>query len=235
MKQAVQILFLFLLLSSCQEKNPSKINLENKIKKEPKKIVEKQKYKSFIETDSTLTDSIFKHFIEVSNKKETDTLVAICNCQKNKKDNTIAIQLTSAIPTKKELENGEKGSRLFMEFNRPGLFHGQMKFITIHLKDSLVEKIEVLSKSTDPDYNGDNFECITVQGYKIKISKFDYSIASNIYGTFELILESNFNYLPNDKIVKGQFACNNWRINSYSDIKNFDIEKYSRTPRNVIQ
>ena len=48
---------------------------------------------------------------------------------------------------------------------------GQFKFLTIVLKDSIVESINLYSKSTEKEYNGIDFDSLSINKYKINISK----------------------------------------------------------------
>jgi hypothetical protein len=206
------------------EKEKYEINVSENTTSIKKKQVE---FKSYFKIDSSLTKRDSVNITIVSNGENKQRLLSICNCEKNKKKNTIKIQLTSAIPTKSELKNGEKGSRLFMDIGNPGSFKGQIKTITFFLKDSLIEKIDFISKSTDKDYGDLGYEYMNPEKYHIKISKMNYSIASDIFGTYELILPKGYGYLKNDSIVKGTFECNNWRVNKLEDLKNLDLDKWN--------
>jgi len=87
--------------------------------------------------------------------------------------------------------------------------------LTIKLKDSLVENIELYAKSTDKDYDGKDFENVEIDNYEIKISTFNYSIYSNVYGNFEVVLPKGFGY----------FECNNWVISSKEKIQKWEMNK----------
>ncbi|HLV50706.1 MAG TPA: hypothetical protein VKY44_01965 [Flavobacterium sp.] len=186
---------------------------------------DKKSFRSSFKSDFTIEKSMVKHSIDISNKDETVKLPAFCNCEKNKKNNTIKIQLTAAIPTSSELEQGITGSRLFSDIGPGNDFKGQLKFLTFHLKDSTINKMQLLSKSTDKEYHGSDFKYSDIEKYEVTISKFDYSIASDIYGKFKIILPEPFGYIENDTILEGTFKCNNWRINKFNDIKESDLNK----------
>jgi len=160
-----------------------------------------------------------------------DSLIVFCSCQKNKKNNTIFIQLLTAIPTKKQLQVKERkrANTILQLFDwripPKDSIIGQFKFLTIKLKDSLVQNIELYAKSTDKDYDGKDFESVEIDNYEIKISTFNYSIASNVYGNFEVVLPKGFGYFKNDTILKGYFECNNWVISSKEKIQKWEINK----------
>jgi|GEM_PF-1386995 len=190
--------------------------------------------KIYIDT-SLIKKSDRMPYLYVSDGVVTDSIVAVCTCQKNKKKNTIFIQLLTAIPTKKQLQRGLRKKRplhQLFEWNIPpkDSIIGQFKFLTIKLKDSLVQTIELYAKSTDKDYEGKDFENVEIDNYEIKISTFNYSIASNVYGNFEVTLPKYFGYFENDTILKGYFECNNWEIRTKEQIKNWEINKNRFTP-----
>jgi len=166
-------------------------------------------------------------YLYVSDGIFTDSLIAYCCCQKNKKNNTIFVQILTAIPTKKQLQKGLKKNTTLLQlytFDLDSII-GQFKFLTIKLKDSLVQNIELYAKSTDKDYDGKDFESLEIDNYEIKISTFNYSIASNVYGNFEVVLPKGFGYFKNDTILKGYFECNNWVTKDKEQVKNWEINK----------
>lgn len=181
--------------------------------------------------DSTLIRKGPAYFITLTDGKIKDSIAAFCSCQKDVKNNTIKIQLTTAIPTKKELdtlkEKAKKWNKVWQLRDLGYLddINGQFKFLTIELKDSLVQSISLFSKSTDPDYNAKYFDSTRVKNYKIEISKFNYSIASDVYGDFEFFLNEDFGLFENDKTIKGYFECNNWRITSKEEIMEWNIKE----------
>lgn len=118
-------------------------------------------------------------------------------------------------------ENQSNAPRL----NEKDSIKGQFKFLTIKLKDSLVQNIELYSKSTDKDYGGKDFESLEIDNYNIKISTFNYSIASNVYGNYKMTLPKGFGYFKNDTLIKGNFKCNNWKISTKKEIQEWEINK----------
>jgi hypothetical protein len=211
--------------------NPREIHNEQKQIEEYKANSKKDNFENRFSIDTTLVKKYaFDHLI-ISNAKESDSILSLCHCKKYKKDNRIKIQLTTAIPTKKQLdtvnESFNKRNRLLQlrDLGYLTTIDGQFKFLTIVLKDSIIESIDLYSKSTDKEYNGTDFDSLSIDRYKINISKFDYSIASNVYGNFELRLKKEFGLFENDTIFKGVFLCNNWVISEKEQIKNWNIKK----------
>lgn len=227
------IFLLILILSvSCVNKNETKENrIERHLEFQDETTVPKEHFVNSFVTDTTLIKRNAFDFIKISNTEKTDSIVSICNCDKNVNDNSIKIQLETGIPTQKELDTmGEASNRtwntiLQTRFGPMGKVKGQFKFLNIVLKDSLVKSINIYSKSTEKEYNGTDFDSLTVERFKIKVSKFDYSIASNIYGEFEFRLDKNFGLFENDTIIKGRFLCNNWIISNKEKIKNWKISQ----------
>jgi len=213
MKNLFLLLGIILTISCKNDKVEEDIKLEDTFEKiEPTQI---NKEIDTLIQDSTLIRKGPAYFITLTDGVKKDSIAAFCSCQKNKKNNTIKIQLTTAIPTKKELdtlkETDKKWNKVLQLIDLGYLddINGQFKFLTFELKDSLVQSISLLSKSTDPDYNAKYFDSTRVKNYNIEISKFDYSIASDIYGDFEIVLNEDFGLFENDKTIKGYFKCNN--------------------------
>lgn len=224
------LLFLIILTIGCKNEKPKQnIDLNDYVEKNEVRKTER-KFDTLIH-DSTLTRKGPAYFITLMDGKKGDSIIAFCSCQKNKKNNTIEIQLTTAIPTKKELDTlkvtDKKWNKVLqlIDLGYSDDINGQFKFLTIELKDSLVQNISLLSKSTDADYEEEYFDSTTVKNYKIEISKFDYSIASDVYGDFKIVLEEDFGLFEDDIIVSGYFECNNWRIRSKEEIKEWNIKE----------
>ena len=230
MKNAISILILFVIFSCKTDNKTGEKNIEYQ-------KIEKTKTDSIIifinqiRIDSTLKPLGKIVELEISNGFKSESVFAICSCQKDKKNNIIKIQLRSGIPTKKELDStgitDKSGGRLnhLMDLGYLKRIDGQFQFLTLILKDSVIKNLELYSKSTELEYNGSDFKSMDIDKYKIAISTFDYSIASNVYGNFELRLPEGFGYFENDTILKGHFECNNWKISSKEEIKNWNIKK----------
>ncbi len=181
--------------------------------------------------DTTLVKTKISMHMKLANAVREDSIVSRCDCEKNREENSIKIQLMTAIPTKKELDTMtdrlKKRKRLlqFYDLGYLRTIDGQFKFITLVLKDSLVDQINLFSKSTNADYNGAMFDAFPVKRYKINISTFDYSIASNVYGNVALYLDREFGLFEKDTIIKSAFVCTNGKIKDREQIKNWDIKK----------
>ncbi|WOD42996.1 hypothetical protein [Hwangdonia lutea] len=223
-------LMIFIFICGCQQKEKREKKTQQETKIIQKSIPKKEIFKNSFKIDTSLTEKIAWDFITVSNSQKIDSIASVCNCDKDKKNNSIKIQLLTGIPTKKTLDTLSEDSNqrwnTVLQTRDLGYIdrlNGQFKFLTIVLKDSLVKKINIHSKSTDKEYNGTDFKSIPIDKYKIKISKFDYSIASDIYGEFEFRLKKEFGLFENDTILKGSFKCNNWIIWDKEKIKNWKI------------
>ncbi|MDC8004672.1 hypothetical protein POV27_11475 [Aureisphaera galaxeae] len=189
-------------------------------------------YISFLRKDTTKIpmDSIFS--TRVGNGQQQEAIASLCGCGKNTKDNSVVIQIISTIPTQGELNDGVKDrSRILMDLGNPGSFKGQKKYLRLSLKDSTVESIQMLSKSTDLDYNNTDFDFMESDRYKIKISTFDYSVVSNISGHYEIILPREYGFIKNDTVVKGFFQCTNTGVIDFETIKNMDLNERNRRVR----
>ncbi|MBX2829460.1 MAG: hypothetical protein KTR22_14950, partial [Flavobacteriaceae bacterium] len=120
-------------------------------------------------------------------------------------------------------------SRVLMgRLNPVESFSGQMKFITFNLKDSLVSKIQFLSKSSKVEYEESDFKYSDISRYQISISTFDFAVASQVFGTYKLVLDEEFGYFDNDTIVKGTFKCINSRIQKFKEIQEWNIPEWNK-------
>ena len=225
------LIFLIILTIGCKNEKPKqKIDLDDYVKKN--EVTKTERKIDTLIHDSTLIRKGPAYFITLTDGKKKDSIIAFCSCQKDKKNNTIKIQLTTAIPTKKELdtlkETDKKWNKALQLIDLGYLdeINGQFKFLTIELKDSLVQNINLFSKSTEPDYQNKYFDSTRIKNYNIEVSKFDYSIASDIYGDFHIILKEDFGLFKNDKTIMGYFECNNWRIKSKEEIKQCNIKEW---------
>ena len=236
MKKRFLLLMTILILSCNSDKNR---NGKQKIIEpiDNKEIVSEQtvepdNFQNIFTQDPTVEKKGRFNYLTISNQKENDSIVALCTCQKNVKNNLIKIQLKTGIPTKSELDTLKKGNRKgnkILEmggFDSQATISGQFKFLTIVLQDSMVNNINLYSKSTEKEYNKADFDSMSIEKYHINISKMDYSVASDIYGNFLLRLPSEFGYFKNDTILKGSFECYNWRISDKESIKNWEINEW---------
>src|SRR5690606_36240769 len=130
-------------------KNESKREIEIKEETFVKKDLLQNSYK----VDTSLTEKLAFDYLTVTNSKRTDSIVSICNCDKNQKDNSIKIQLQTGIPTKKDLDtisgNSNRVWNTILQTRDLGYLEklsGQFKFLNIVLKDSTVRSINLISK-----------------------------------------------------------------------------------------
>ena len=228
-------MILTLTISCVEQKDNNQNESEPEIEIKEESFVKKDLFQNSFKVDTSLTEKMALDYLTVTNSKRTDSIVSICNCDKDQKNNSIKIQLQSGIPTKKDLnklsDDSDRNWNTILQTRDIGYlekFSGQFKFLNITLKDSSVRSINIYSKSTDKEYNGSDFDSLSIEKYKISISKFDYSIASDIYGEFEIRLEKGFGLFENDTILKGNFQCNNWIIWNSEKIKSWDINKKSQ-------
>ena len=226
------LIILALTVSCVQQKETKKKEREPEVEISKQSIVKTDLFQNSFQVDTSLTEKMAFDFIVVSNSTQTDSIVSISNCDKDQKNNVIKIQLQTGIPTKKELDtlsaDSNKKWNTILQTRDLGYLEklsGQFRFLNIVIKDSTVRSINLYSKSTDKEYNGSDFDSLSINKYKIRISRFDYSIASDIYGEFELVLEKEFGFFENDTILKGSFQCNNWIIWDSEKIKNWSINK----------
>jgi hypothetical protein len=233
MKEICAIIISFILLG-CNDSNPKYRNESKKIVKSQSDTVinkHENKFSTFIKLDTSYTKP--KHFNDliVENQITSDTLFSACSCDKNVKDNSIKIQIKTAIPTKKKLDSMPKDSRerynklleLYSLDLNPPPFEGQLKYINFVLKDSTVINSNIISRSSEMEYHGKNFKKDTIHKYQIKISRFKYHNASKVYGIFKILLPVEFGFTCNDTIVSGGFLCMNWIINEEFDIRNYEF------------
>lgn len=233
-------MFSLILCIGCKSDDKTQPNnIEKPLLEKQTKAYKKDIFQNSFKIDTSLIKKNHFGSLKISDSVKEDSILALCQCQKFQKHNRIIIQVQTAIPTQKELdtmsETFKKRNRFlqFSDLGNPKTIHGQFKFITLVLKDSSVESINLYSKSTDKEYNGTNFDSLSIETYKINISKFDYAIASNIFGNFELHLNKDFGFFENDTILKGGFLCNNWVISDKKQIKNWDIKKSFEVQNNL--
>jgi len=218
-KNNIHILSLIFLISlySCEKDIKPKKN-ESNIEIKTDTIESKKKTISTIERDSTLklqkVDLIYTF-----SDKQIDTLIGFCNCEKNIKNNTLKIQIRTEFPSLSELKKGNRNSTEF-QMGIPR----QYRFLTFYLRDSIVEKTKVFKASTESQFNNKKIDSTSFLNYKIKINRFDYKIAQNVWGNYELELPNSFGFIENDFKLKGTFHCNNWKIVEYKELPNWTIK-----------
>lgn len=231
MKQ-IYLLLTIIILFGCNDssKNSDKKLNQEKLIEKPKEVKKtEKKFLTFIKIDTSYTKPDHFNDLIVGNETITDTIYSACSCDKNVKNNSIEIQIKTAIPTKKVLDSLPKNSKhrytklleLYSVALNPPPFKGQLKYINFELKDSTLVKANVISRSSELEYNGQNFKKEPINQYQLKISRFKYHNASKVYGKFIIILPEKFGFIANDTIIIGSFLCMNWKINEEENIKNY--------------
>ncbi|GGG98724.1 hypothetical protein GCM10011416_16200 [Polaribacter pacificus] len=216
---SIYIVSLVLLLNVFSCKKDTKLK-KNEPKTETKETIVKIKKNkiSTIERDSTLelqkVDLLYTY-----SDKQIDTLLGFCNCEKNVKQNTLKIQIRTEFPSLSELK---KGNRSATEFQMG--IERQYRFLTFYLRDSIVEKTNIFKASTESQFENKKIDSSSIKNYEIKISRFDYKIAQNVWGSYELELPNPFGFIENDFKIKGTFHCNNWKIVDYEELPDWTIK-----------
>ena len=219
MKIIIQILSLVLLMSLFSCKKDIKTNkTEPNIETKTDNLKIKRNEISTIVRDSTLELQNVDLLYTISDK-QIDTLIGFCNCEKNVKENTLKIQIRTEFPSLSELE---KGNRSATEFQMG--IERQYRFLTFYLRDSIVEKTKIFKASTESQFENKKIDSTSIKTYKIKISRFDYKIAQNVWGNYELELPNTFGFIENDFKIKGTFHCNNWKIVDYEELSDWTIK-----------
>jgi hypothetical protein len=227
----IAIIFLF---ASCQSHENESKNKSSSVENSGSAVQATDSFESYFKLDSTLTKRDSVDVLAISNGSKTEDILAISNCDKNVEENTIKIQIRVAIPTIAELKEGATGGRTFMGLARWPK-KAQFRYLTFHLRDSTVEKTQLFYKSIEKAYDNSDFKYLNISEYQLRISKFDYSIASDVFGRYKVLLPEPFGYFKNDTLLTGTFECNNWRINSLEKIKNWDLEVFFKNNSGPIQ
>jgi len=227
----IAIIFLF---ASCQSHENEAKNKSSSVENSGSTIQATDSFESYFKSDSTLTKRDSVDVLAISNGSKTEDILAISNCEKKVEENTIKIQIRVAIPTITELKEGDTGGRTFMGLGRWPK-KAQFRFLTFHLKDSTIEKTQLFYKSVDKIYNNSDFKYSNISNHQISISKFDYSIASEIFGNYTVILPEDFGYFKDDTLLTGTFQCNNWRIQSLEGVKDWDLEEFFKNNSGPIE
>jgi len=153
-------------------------------------------------------------FLIFKTKHKEDTVDVFCNCEKDIKNNRIIIQIRKEFPTLSELiKNGYSGRGILIGPDYPI----QVTFLTISIKDSLVEFVKIHRQSQEQQFNKMFKTSAEIKKYKISLNKNKYNIAQNIWGEFEFILPIEFGIHANDTIIKGYFNCNNSKIEKFTE------------------
>jgi hypothetical protein len=176
------------------------------------------KVNSTFERDSTLKAKKVDLLLAYSENR-IDTLIGFCNCEKNVKSNTLKIQVRTEFPSLSELEKDNRSSTEF----QLGV-ERQFRFLTFYLRDSTVEKTKLFKASTEAQFENEKVDSVSFQNYNLKINRFNYEIAQNVWGTYEIVLLNSFGYTSNDYRLVGSFHCNNWKIVEFEELPQWTIK-----------
>jgi hypothetical protein len=176
------------------------------------------KVNSIFERDSTLKAQKVDLLLAYS-ENQIDTLIGFCNCEKNVKNNTLKIQVRTEFPSLSELEKGNRSSTEF----QLGV-ERQFRFLTFYLRDSTVEKTKLFKASTEAQFENEKVDSVSFQNYNLKINRFNYEIAQNVWGTYEIVLINPFGYTSKDYRLIGSFHCNNWKIVEFEELSQWTIK-----------
>jgi len=219
MKRRTYILSLLVLISLSYCKKESRLKeTERNVETKVDTLEIKETSSSNIEKDATLEVQKVDLILAYS-EKQIDTLIGFCNCEKNVKNNTLKIQIRTEFPSLSELEKDNRNATEFqLGIDR------QYRFITFYLRDSIVEKTKIFKASTENQFNGKKMDSISIPNYKIKINRFHYKIAQNVWGNYEIELTDPFGFRKNDRKIIGTFHCNNWKIVDYKELHEWTVK-----------
>jgi hypothetical protein len=193
-------------------------------------------YESSFKVDTLLENRYYRGSKFTLSRSDTILVFhGACRCEKNMDNNSIKIQVWTFIPTKSELDTLKDpqfiGKKFLdwisfeRQFGQAEPFKGQLKLINIELQDSLVNSINMMSKSTDKEYSGRSFKKVSIDRYKIRASRNYYSNASKVFGEFELILPEDYGISENDTILRGTFSCWNGTVYDESTVRKWNLKR----------
>jgi hypothetical protein len=212
MIEKTYILIIVLLSAIACNNQPERKNIDNIKKQNTKEVLIKkteEKHTSELKFDSLLPLHNPRRDYFYSLNNINDTIDFICNCEKDIKNNRILIQLRKKFPARSELlKKNYKGKGMLIESGFPI----QITYITLSIKDSIVEFSEICRMSQEPQFNGKYKIIKPLKKYNITLTKNKYNIAQDIWGEFEFVLPFDFGIFPNDTLIHGFFHCNNSKI-----------------------
>ncbi|PQJ20784.1 hypothetical protein [Tenacibaculum sp. SG-28] len=220
------VLIIFTVLSilvfySCKDSsNPEKTKMILSKDSIGKELFIESNYNSDIVLDSSLSKQEMD-FIQIKRGKKTDSLVSICGCEKNVESNTLKIQIRTSFPPKSKLEEGELNNSLPPAFISEYGYDIQYRFITFLVRDSIIQNVQLFKVSTENQFKGQSKVQEDLDSYMLKLNKFNYQIANNIWGEFEVIVPSGFVMNGEGSVINGTFHCDNGGISHFSDLDSF--------------
>ena len=212
MKAIIYIFAIILFTVVGCNHSSSKSDIQNAEKEKTQDVITKKESNSphsELKFDSLLRcrTSAIDYFYSMNNVD--DTIDFFCNCEKDVKNNRIFIQLSKDFPAQSELLKGDyNGKGIMFEPDYPI----QATYITLAIKDSVLESAEICRMSQEPQFDGKYKITKPLKRYNITLTKSIYKIAHDIRGEFEFILPFDFGIFSNDTIIRGFFHCNNSQI-----------------------
>ncbi|HOR82665.1 MAG TPA: hypothetical protein PLF32_08415 [Bacteroidales bacterium] len=185
-------------------------------------------YYSELQFDSSLNKPESEYII-FSSSTAQDTIAVFCNCEKDIRNNRIIIQIRTDFPVHPELAKIDYSSAIMFY----PTFPMQTTYLTISIKDSLVESIKINKLSQEPIFDNKYKIAEKIEKYKILLNKNKYNVAQNIWGEFEFILPVDFGIFSNDTIVYGRFYCNNSKVEKFSDVNPYPVGKVFKIDNNL--
>lgn len=211
----------FLVFYSCKDSSiPNRTKMILSKDSIGKELYIKSSYNSDIVLDSSLSKREMD-FIQINRGEKTDSLISICGCEKNVESNTLKIQIRTSFPPKSKLkEEGLKNS-LPPPFISEYGYDIQYRFITFLVRDSIIQNVQIFKVSTENQFKGENKVQEDLDSYILKLNKFNYQIANNIWGEFEVVVTSGFVINGENSVINGTFHCDNSGIRLFSDLDSF--------------
>lgn len=168
----------------------------------------------------------------LNDNKQQEDIEVRCICQKNVKENKIAIQASKIFPSDSYKPAYLKEAKTFMNsFSMNYAWYKdsldfQVSQITIYLTDSKVDSTIIKRVSEEPQFDGKYKISASIDYFNISITKTNYNVASDIWGVAKLKMPIPFGWTEHDKTVNLYFRCNNSRIDQTVELPSFDDGHY---------
>jgi len=168
----------------------------------------------------------------LDDSKKQKVIEVRCICQKNVKENKIAIQASKIFPSDSFKPAYLEDSKKFMNsfamnyaWYRDSLDF-QVSQITIYLTDDKVDSAVIKRVSEEPQFDGKYRVSAKIDYINVSISKANYRVASDIFGVAKLKMPIPFGWTEKDEIVNLYFKCNNSTIEQTVELPSFDDGHY---------
>jgi len=211
----------FLVFYSCKKSsNPERTKMILSKDSIGKELFIKSSYNSNIVLDRSLSKREMD-FLQINRGNKTDSLMSFCGCEKNLESNTLKIQIRTSFPPNSKLKEGGLKNILPPPFISEYGYDIQYRFITFIVRDSIIQNVQLFKVSTENQFKGKSKVQEDLDSYILKLNKFNYRIANNIWGEFEVIVPRGFVINGERSIIKGSFHCDNGGIRLFSDLDSF--------------